>query len=205
VFGKEPYSKRDAWCWLIETACFRDTRANINGRVIPLRRGQLSFSVRFLALKWGWDKMKVERFLRRLKSEAMIETQTETGQNIITICNYDKYQLTPNHVETQTDTEVGTQTGQERDSRETKKNTLNTEKEYAFLGKVIRLRANDFESWKKSFFAIPDLTAELTALDAYYAEKGVAQNDWFHRACTALKNKHQKSLPPPKQRHNIQV
>jgi len=127
LFGKEPYSRRDAWCWLIENARFRDGRANVSGKVIPLRRGQLSFSVRFLAQKWRWDKGRVERFLKRLKTEAMIETHNETGQNIITICNYDKYQLIPNYAETQSETGNGTQTGQGRDGSGTKKNTLNTE------------------------------------------------------------------------------
>ncbi|MFC5355453.1 hypothetical protein [Azospirillum himalayense] len=95
AFGgaREPYCRRAAWAWLIENACWKNERQNIAGKTVALRRGQLSFSLRFLAKAWGWDAEKVRRFCLRLADEKMIETESEAGQMVITICNYDEYQV----------------------------------------------------------------------------------------------------------------
>ncbi|TWA74154.1 hypothetical protein FBZ82_101169 [Azospirillum brasilense] len=95
AFGgaREPYCRRAAWVWLVEHACWKYERQNIAGKTVALRRGQLSFSLRFLAKAWGWDAEKVRRFCLRLADEKMIETESEAGQMVITICNYDEYQV----------------------------------------------------------------------------------------------------------------
>lgn len=87
-----PYCRGYAWDWLVAYAAWRDTKTLIKGRVVTLRRGQLSFSVRFLAERWAWSKSAVDRFLSQLEAEAMIGTESGTGQLVITICNYDRYQ-----------------------------------------------------------------------------------------------------------------
>jgi hypothetical protein len=46
VFGHEPFSRRDAWVWLIENAAFADNQR--------LKRGQLCHSYRHLAATWKW-------------------------------------------------------------------------------------------------------------------------------------------------------
>jgi len=96
VFGavsREPFDRRSAWVWLIENAAYTTTRVNVAGKPTNLRRGQLSHSLRFLAKAWGWDDARVRRFLSRLADELMIECVTDAGQTIITICNYDTYQV----------------------------------------------------------------------------------------------------------------
>lgn len=92
LFGREAFSRRDAWVWLIEQACFTPKNINIAGKTVTLQRGQLSSSLRFMAKAWDWDEAKVRRFLSRARSEKMIDAATDAGQTIITICNYDKYQ-----------------------------------------------------------------------------------------------------------------
>ena len=65
---------------------------------------------------------------------------------------------------------------------------------YAFVGKVIRLKAEQFEQWRQSFSAIPDLAAELRTLDDFY-EQNLDPGDrkkWFIRCSRALGNSHQK-------------
>lgn len=119
----EPFTRREAWIWLIENANWKDIKKRVNGQLVVLRRGQLSHSIRFIAEKWLWHRNKVDRFFLELKNETMIETENGTGQNIITICNYDKYQLIPNFYETQNGTTFGTRAGHERDTSGTKKNT----------------------------------------------------------------------------------
>jgi hypothetical protein len=108
LFGPEPYDHRSAWVWLIEHAAFRPHIVQIGGRDYALERGQLPASVRYLAQAWGWEQTKVHRFLKKLKNENAIATRTATGSathpQIVTICNYDKYQLPPGSVATQTAT-----------------------------------------------------------------------------------------------------
>jgi hypothetical protein len=107
---------------MIEMAAWRPCRRSIGDQTIELQRGEFTASIRFLATRWGVDKGRVERFINRLKTEAMIETRTETGQLVIRICNYDKFQLVPGATETPAETGAR----QEQDRSETKKNAGNS-------------------------------------------------------------------------------
>lgn len=111
VFGGEPYTEREAWAWMIGEAHYIEVETPLLGRRVKLKRGQFSHSIRFMADKFKWSKNKVDRFLKKLELWDMIQTESGTGQNIITICNYSKYQ--DNNKKSGTDT--GTGAGQERD------------------------------------------------------------------------------------------
>lgn len=91
-FSKEPYSERDAWQWMIEEAHWKPGVVSVLGKPISLKRGQFTASVRFMAEKFQWSKDRVKRFLKRCVSWGMIECETATGQSLVTICNYEKYQ-----------------------------------------------------------------------------------------------------------------
>lgn len=94
AFGgaREPFCRRAAWAWLVEHAVYQETRVGIGRKAITLTRGQLSYSLRFLAGAWGWDDPRVRRFIARLVEERMIDCVTDAGQCVITICNYSEYQ-----------------------------------------------------------------------------------------------------------------
>lgn len=92
VWGGEPYSQREAWAWMIESAEWKEAVRSILGRPVKLKRGQFSHSIRFMAEKFQWSTNRVLRFLEKLKTWNMIDAKSETGQIIITICNYTKYQ-----------------------------------------------------------------------------------------------------------------
>lgn len=67
--------------------------------------------------------------------------------------------------------------------------------DYAFTGRTIRLRQSDFDTWLETFHAIPDLRAELVALDSWFEGPGSAKrSSWFHTAAGALSRKHQESI-----------
>lgn len=77
--------------------------------------------------------------------------------------------------------------------------------EYKFNGKTIRLKASDYDRWKKSFYAIPDFDAELTRIDSQVEGKG-----WFAAAAGKLNYNHQQHLArkaekQPAQKQNKQV
>lgn len=64
----------------------------------------------------------------------------------------------------------------------------------AFVGKVIRLTAEDYERWKTTFHAVPDMHAELTAADAHYADKPPKDGKWFFPVSNWLKRAHEQAL-----------
>ncbi len=65
---------------------------------------------------------------------------------------------------------------------------------YAFQGGTIRLTEIDLARWRKAYHAIPDILAELTSLDAWFASNPVKQKTWFHTTSGALNRKHQEQL-----------
>ena len=101
---KDTYNRPSAWLWLLSNAAYREGVDIATG--VHLEPGQLIASLRFLAREWGWSKDKVSRFLKKLEGAEMIEratanatatatasaTPTATGENVLTICNWAKYQ-----------------------------------------------------------------------------------------------------------------
>ena len=117
-----------AWFWLVANAVWKPTRTRIKGSVVTLERGEMTYSVRYLADAWGWSKSRVDRFLAELRDEGMIETRSKIGtgsgttkgqgQSIISICNYGKYQDPQSNAEAP----AGQVAGQQRDNSGTNKN-----------------------------------------------------------------------------------
>lgn len=211
-FDKEPFTEREAWLWLIEQASWKPSRVKIKGTMVEIKRGQLSFAQRFLAEKWQWSKSRVDRFLKRLTSENMIETCSKNGataghsagqgQSVITICNYDKYQALPTsergNDEQQSGATAGQQRGKEEEEKENKKKE-NTD--YAFAGRTIRLSHEHFDGWQRAYSAIPDLVSELQALDDWISDQpSNERKGWFFRTSGALKNKNADYLARAKER-----
>ena len=91
-FKPDSFSEREAFIWLISEAAWTHRTVRAGRVVVDLKRGQLCASLRFISTAWGWSKSRVDRFLKRIENRDMIRTQTETGQLVISVCNYDKYQ-----------------------------------------------------------------------------------------------------------------
>jgi len=178
LFKAEKFCRGYAWDWIVANAVWRENghQVEIKGQIVRLNRGQLSYSVRFMAEAWRWDKAAVSRFITRLKTEAMIETHTETGQMIITVCNYDKYQSRSGITETATETGSETGARQHRDSTETKKNKDNKDNKDS----VVVSRADENPK---------TLLEEVTEIAEIDVGK---QQSWFHQASiiSELEQKH---------------
>jgi len=122
-FDNEPLTQREAWFWLIGEASFKGRTKRIGSVVLELQRGQVAASLRFLADKWQWSEPRVRRFLKRLKSDAMIDAATDAGITVITVCNYDKYQKVSLPRDAATDAHSDAGATQERRKLESKENT----------------------------------------------------------------------------------
>ena len=91
-FADEKFTEREAFQYLIENAAWKDRNFRVKNKVCKLQRGQLTASYRFLAMAWKWKKDKVDNFLNIMRDVGKIQTDNQTGQTVITICNYSKYQ-----------------------------------------------------------------------------------------------------------------
>src|SRR3990167_1584969 len=89
---EKPFSRSQALIDLLLLACHKDNYIIIRGIQIPLKRGQIGWSIVKLADRWGWSRTKVKLFLNLLKKEQQINQQTNNISLIITIINYEKYQ-----------------------------------------------------------------------------------------------------------------
>jgi hypothetical protein len=97
-------SRMEAWLDLVCLAQYKQTRVPRRGRVMTLDVGQLMGSRRWLATRWNWSEKTVRHFLEVLEAEGMISFihndrgpiaggYGQTLGNVITVCNYSKYQL----------------------------------------------------------------------------------------------------------------
>lgn len=91
------FSEASAFVWMISQAQWRTKKVRYKDRVIELERGQLALSTRDLARKMNWSQSRAQRFTNRLTHEHMIGSHSGSGVNVITICNYNKYQIDPEY------------------------------------------------------------------------------------------------------------
>lgn len=80
------------WVWLLDNAAWQDTEHDINGKMVRIRRGSVAASERRIAAEVGVGYQVVRTFIARLKAEHMINAEVTHGRNVITLCNWAKYQ-----------------------------------------------------------------------------------------------------------------
>lgn len=104
------------------------------GWKMTIERGQLVGAVSWLANRWNWTPKAVRGWLDRLEADGMISRFVPSAPNegkahgnastVISICNYDKYQLrarTQGHSESQSKGEARAKQGQQyKDNKGTK-------------------------------------------------------------------------------------
>ena len=93
---KKPYSKAEAWIWMLSQARFEDTKEyrDFGGkeRLIDMPRGTLTHSIRFMSKAFGWSTSKLINFLKILENDSQITQKPIQQITQITICNYNAYQ-----------------------------------------------------------------------------------------------------------------
>ncbi len=87
-----PFSKREAWIDLLLITNHTGKEIPIGNQIFLCKRGQSMRSLDSYARRFKWSKSKVNRFLKLLEKQHMIETENLQKTTRITICNYDKYQ-----------------------------------------------------------------------------------------------------------------
>lgn len=111
-------SPKDALIDLWFLANDRQRTAMINGRRVPLKRGQLAWAQGSLARRWRWSPEKVKRFLVEAQDERLITFEASKTVTIITVIDYTVYNadsatVTGTETATEPASETGTESGTE--------------------------------------------------------------------------------------------
>ncbi len=93
IYFCEKFDRTHAWLDLILIANHKDGCFFNRGVQVEIKRGQIGYSLENISKRWRWSKGKVKRFLDALQTERQIEYQNTNVTTIITILNYDTYQL----------------------------------------------------------------------------------------------------------------
>lgn len=82
------------WIWLLLKAAWIESDVTFGNQRITLHPGQLPpISRRTIASELQIDQSKVQRILKTFENEHQIEQQMNNRSRLISICSWDKYQL----------------------------------------------------------------------------------------------------------------
>ena len=95
LYFKQKFTEWQAWCDLLLLANHKDGYFEKRGIRILIPRGCVGYSSRVLGKRWKWGYKKVLNFIRFLegKIDPQIRTHKSNLTTIISILNYDKYQI----------------------------------------------------------------------------------------------------------------
>ena len=87
--------KLRAWLDILLEVNHKDNQVPIGNHIITVKRGQKHTSVRKMAVRWGWSRDRVCRFIDLLSEAGMLtSTRTQIG-TLLTVVNYDNFQGQP--------------------------------------------------------------------------------------------------------------
>jgi len=186
LFSDEPFTEREAWLWMIANAAWKETKHKVGNALYPVPVGSFFCTYRQLKEAWKWTSTRrVHAFFTMLKSETMIETQSETGKTLVSICNYDKYQVVYSEHETGFETQSETDLKHKRHHNTKIDNSLqslscpepmnshlvSTEKKIAIWlsasgGKSVGISFDEARNWQRDFPGV-DVVQQLRSMRAW--------------------------------------
>ena len=92
LWSDKPFSKGQAWIDLLLLARWKDEKKLHRGKLYDRKRGEVNYSMTWLAERWGWSRNKVRRFIRTLEEQHMVRVNATTNDTSISIENYSIYQ-----------------------------------------------------------------------------------------------------------------
>lgn len=81
------------WVWMILSANYDDREVSFCYHRIMLHRGQLAVNLSYLSKIWHVSSQATHKFLVKLEDSGMVTRTVDDKVTVITICNYDRYQL----------------------------------------------------------------------------------------------------------------
>lgn len=93
LYFSEPFTRWQAWTDLLLIANHSEGFVRVRGIKQVVLRGQIGYSSPVLGKRWTWSKGRVVRFLDELEDEHQVVLQKNNVTTLISIVNYNKYQL----------------------------------------------------------------------------------------------------------------
>lgn len=126
IWNTGKFDKRSAWIDLLMSANHREVKMLYDGKLQEIQRGQFITSIKSLAERWEWSKSTVFEFLNILALDGMLNKESDSKRTLITITNYDKYQI----VETLDENKSKTNRKQIETNNNINNNTLSNDNVY---------------------------------------------------------------------------
>lgn len=144
-----------AWIWMLDNTAWKDTRQNVNGTIVKVKRGQLCASQAMMQRGTGMTRKALRVFLRDLENEGAVvisgATNGAKARAMITLCNWGKYQ------------DAGPSEGQARAKRGPTKETREQGNKTPSVSDIAQAGFDDF--WQ----AVPRKVGKGQARKAYAA------------------------------------
>ena len=157
------------------------------------REGKCWPATTTLAEKLSMSDRHVRRCLRHLETCGYLRTEHRPGQRSIYVIM--RKLLDPGHIGSGVADDPGHIGSAPPDTGGPPKDSINnTNNNYAFDGKLVRLNEEGFDAWATAYHRL-DLRAELQALDDYYDREltGKERKNWYQRCSGALDKKHREA------------
>lgn len=87
------------WIYLLLNATHSELEVDFNGELIKLKIGQLITGRKVISKQFNISESKVQRILKKLEFEHLIEQVTTAKGRLISIINYEKYQINERTIE----------------------------------------------------------------------------------------------------------
>ena len=91
LWTKKPFSEGQAWIDLLLLANIEDKKTSYRGEIITCKRGDVNYSISWLAERWKWSRKRTRNFLNVLENDEMVSVSATTNRTTITIVNYDNF------------------------------------------------------------------------------------------------------------------
>ena len=141
LFNGKP-ERLAVWMWLLDNAVWKETTHDVKGHTVDVPRGSVCASSRYIADQVGVGHQVARTALKRFQTAQMVNTTPTHGKNVITLCNYEKYQdpkvaanTTPNTSLTQRQHVPNTQ--KEQGNKETRKQRTSDEVLVTALAEIV--------------------------------------------------------------------
>ena len=124
IYFSERFTRSQAWIDLLLLATHSEKTTYIRGIEVKLNAGELCYSQKSLADRWKWNFKTVKKFLNYLKKREMVEIKTNNVTTIISIKNWQIYQVLRNKTVKES-LNYGEQNGEQMESKMETINNVN--------------------------------------------------------------------------------
>ena len=156
LWEDKPFSKGQAWVDILLECNHAEIKTMFEGQLIVTKRGQSSNAKKTWAVRWGWSKSATRHFLNVLEKDGMINTQNARVTTLLTVLNYDGYQLAQTSERPQKDL-APTSEGLQKDPNNKSNNLNNAKNVKAIVALLNTATDRNFKDSSKS------TTSKITA------------------------------------------